>query len=665
MNSDSAQAVARGSLRWYWNRMRVMNPLELPYRAVTAAGSMKDKTLERLGMLTPTPRKTCVFPQPWLPCATELPALDPEPYLREADAIAAGQIACVDGGSIELGHPSDWSAAVRTTPLTPRLDDVRFQMELHRHGHLVRLAQAWRLSGNEKYLMALLEQLESWLAQCLYPRGVAWSSALDAGLRLLNWSIVWQLVRAGQDESFVPEALGKRWLASVYVHARFVRQNRSRYSSANNHLLGELIGLIAAEATWPLWPDVQRWGVAARREFAVEALKQTHEDGVNREQASWYQSFVFELLATFVRIERAGGRHIDPRVLSRMNSMARFVAAMRDSGGHLSHHGDADHARALCVDPGPCEPYGRLIALAVDLGVAPELAPLIDSASAVSPWLLGGTPTPAGTSLAQRQAARSLLPRGFPQGGYHLLGSHFGEPDEVLMTMDTGALGYLSIAAHGHADALSLRLSVGGQPVLVDRGTYAYNAQPGWRHFFRSTLAHNTVCVDDTDQSAYGGPFLWTRHAAAHLDSFTSDETSGHVTAWHDGYGALPRPLVHRRRVEWRGAAQRFVVSDALQTNGPHKVAIAWHFDPQCELEVIDDVVQVRAPGALLRLRMADTAHTGRWQLHRGDADSKLGWHSPGFGVRIPAPSLVWRTRISGTTTLSTQIEIQFNQGRT
>jgi hypothetical protein len=90
---------------------------------------------------------------------------------------------------------------------------------------------------------------------------------------------------------------------------------------------------------------------------------------------------------------------------------------------------------------------------------------------------------------------------------------------------------------------------------------------------------------------------------------------------------------------------------------------LAWHFDPQCELALIDDVVHVRAPGLALRLRMSDATRSGQWQLHHGDAHSMLGWHSPAFGVRVPAPTLVWRTRISGTTLLATQIEIQFNQG--
>ena len=44
---------------------------------------------------------------------------------------------------------------------------------------------------------------------------------------------------------------------------------------------------------------------------------------------------------------------------------------------------------------------------------------------------------------------------------------------------DAGPLGYQTIAAHGHADALSFTLSVGGMEFLVDPGTYAYHTRFG------------------------------------------------------------------------------------------------------------------------------------------------------------------------------------------
>ena len=69
------------------------------------------------------------------------------------------------------------------------------------------------------------------------------------------------------------------------------------------------------------------------------------------------------------------------------------------------------------------------------------------------------------------------------------------------LTMDVGPLGYLSIAAHGHADALAVTLSSEGHDLIVDPGTASYYGNPAWRSAHRSTRAHPTVCVDGLDQS--------------------------------------------------------------------------------------------------------------------------------------------------------------------
>ena len=42
-----------------------------------------------------------------------------------------------------------------------------------------------------------------------------------------------------------------------------------------------------------------------------------------------------------------------------------------------------------------------------------------------------------------------------------------------------GPHGFLSIAAHAHADALSVEVRHGGVEILVDPGTYCYHGEPG------------------------------------------------------------------------------------------------------------------------------------------------------------------------------------------
>ena len=95
--------------------------------------------------------------------------------------------------------------------------------------------------------------------------GPNWVSALELGIRLINWSITWQLLGGMRAQLFAtPDgvAFRERWLSSIYEQARMIAGNLSRFSSANNHLIGEAAGVYVAASTWPLWPQMRRLGRA-------------------------------------------------------------------------------------------------------------------------------------------------------------------------------------------------------------------------------------------------------------------------------------------------------------------------------------------------------------------------------------------------------------------
>src|SRR5690606_40633621 len=83
---------------------------------------------------------------------------------------------------------------------------------------------------------------------------------------------------------------------SIYRHCYFVMHHLSTYpSSANNHLIGELAGVLAACCTWPCWPSSAVWRRDALDGLEREIRRQTYADGVNKEQTTSYQQFVASL----------------------------------------------------------------------------------------------------------------------------------------------------------------------------------------------------------------------------------------------------------------------------------------------------------------------------------------------------------------------------------
>ena len=146
--------------------------------------------------------------------------------------------------------------------------------------------------------------------------GPNWSSALELAVRLINWSVAWQLLGGAASTLFDDDEgsrLRRQWLDSVFRHAQFIRGHFSRYSSANNHLLGEAAGLFIAALTWPCWPHAGAWPAEARTILEREAVRQNAPDGVNREQAVSYQQFVLDLLVLALLAGKANGRASRPR----------------------------------------------------------------------------------------------------------------------------------------------------------------------------------------------------------------------------------------------------------------------------------------------------------------------------------------------------------------
>jgi len=654
------------NLTWKLNRLRAMGAPEVAHR-------VRDAVHQRLqargiGLAhVPPPASLARFGQPWL----GLPS-DPAPHLAAAERILAGRFEVFALCDIELGFPPEWNRDPKTGTSAPVtfgktlnyrdetvVGDIKCLWEPNRHLMISDLAMAYRLSGDMRYANAVQSLLESWWLQCPYPLGANWSSALELALRLVSWSHAWQLL-GGIDSALFQGAGGQaflqRWLASIYQHCHFIAGHFSRHSSANNHLFGELTGLHVAALTWPCWPESAAWLAQADRELEQQALLQNGADGVNREQAIYYQHTVADEMLLCLLAGRANGRPRSAAFLQRLESMLEFVAAMMNVAGSVPMIGDADDAQLANWDKSPCaNVYRSLLASGAALFGRGDFKLKAGQFDDKSAWLLGDAGRLAYHALPS--VAATTLPRSFADGGYYLMGARFDTPNEVRLIADAGPLGYLGIAAHGHADALALTLSVAGEAVLVDPGTFAYHTQKQWRDYFRGTSAHNTLRIDGQDQSVSGGNFLWLRKAKASCLAWRDDGEGQFWSASHDGYLALPDPVLHRREVSVAPNAARIVVDDVLECKGTHEVELFWHIDPQCQVTLAGNVLHIRGEAFSLEMHLPDVPGA-TMALVRGGEQPVLGWISHRFDEKQAAPTLAWRARLTGGARLRTTLHL-------
>jgi hypothetical protein len=325
------------------------------------------------------------------------------------------------------------------------------------------------------------------------------------------------------------------------------------------------------------------------------------------------------------------------------------AAALLDERLQPPRQGDGDEGRAVLLDAPVPNRWPGLLALGGAqfgrLGWWPAVPPDVTST------LVRALAPPAAPATASRPAQH---PWHFADAGLTLLRTEAGQEPEIWCRCDGGPHGFLSIAAHAHADALSVEVRCGGVDVLADPGTFAYQGDPAWRSYSRSTLGHNTVQLAGMNQSREGGPFLWLRHAATQVTEVRDDGDTVCWAAGHDGYLALDPPARHHRQVRLDRAARRLEITD--EVTGGHPLALAFHLGPDIEAELDGATAALRWPPAAAGRARLELPAGLEWSMHRGSTDPILGWYAPGLGRRVPAVTLIGRGVAAPGTCLRTQL---------
>jgi heparinase II/III-like protein len=507
--------------------------------------------------------------------------------------------------------------------------DPKWVWELGRHQALTTLARAWRLTGHEPYAEAARRQLRTFLEQAPPEMGIHWRSGLELGIRLISWAWTVEFLRGwpGLDGE-----LRRAILAGVAAHLRHLERYPSRYSSANNHLVGEAAGMAVGGLAFPEAPGA---AAAAARGLAelTEALDtQVLPDGVDAEQAVGYHGFVLDLGLAAVACLRRLERPVPDQLRRPLVGIAAFMGTLASDAGTLPRIGDEDEGLGVDLGTFPDEAerlWSRLRSAEALLGIeGPRREPGLDEQSI---WL-AGVERAREVGEADRRRPGSAV---FPQGGYVVLRDR-DYAREMRAVLDAGPLGLPPLNAHGHADLLAVCLSVDGEEVLVDPGTFTYFGERRWRDYGRSTAAHSTVRVDGRDQVEPTGRFMWASAPAATLDAVRLEGEEISAAGHHLAYA----PVRHERRVGLRG--RLLTVEDRISgPEGEREIEVRWHLGPGTVVEE-GDAWRWHGRGASVLLRVKGL---GRPRVVTGDEAAPLGFVSTGLERREPAPALVASAR--------------------
>jgi hypothetical protein len=557
--------------------------------------------------------------------------------VEEANAICRHEFRLLGHDKISVGREIDWHSnqGKRTDRLKPwyKIDFLDFSAggdhkiiwELNRHQHLVTLAKAWLLTGQAQYVNEVVAQWYSWQKANPYPLGVNWASSLEVGLRSISW--IWARILLAQCPE-MPSNFESDLLIALRLNGRHIERYLSTYFSPNTHLLGEATALFFIGSLCPELPAANRWRNLGWQILLQESERQVREDGVYFEQSLYYHVYALDFFLharILASVNATAIPELFDGVLKRMVDVVQALSATRaiegfgdDDGGRVFNP-RRNHTECM-IDP--------LVLGAVLYGDKYRSASLTEE----SIWLFGDKAVEAFDKIAAR---RELASRSFPAGGIYLMND--SEPCLQQLMIDAGPQG-TGHSGHGHADALSVRLSLAGQRFLVDCGTYCYVSDGEERNHFRGTGAHNTLRVDNLDQAVPEGPFAWSSIPQVVAETWLNGKTFDFFVGSHDGYHRLPDPVVHRRSV-FHVKAGLWFIRDVAVGQGQHLLETFWHFSPQIEI--------AEEPGAVkatLSLRDKSSEHACLTFLIDRTSDwvAKVaeGVVSPAYGCKRAAPIL-------------------------
>ena len=461
-----------------------------------------------------------------------------------------------------------------------RQPDIRAVWEPARLQHLVILlkyiSQTKETSGGQAVQKFVRDSVVDWIHKNPFLFGPHYISAMECGLRIPALSCFLKSLDNLNEYQY------QLILNTIYRHGWWISKHLSLYSSLGNHTIAECVGLIFAGAIFRNTREGREWLKTGEGLLKQELNHQILDDGGPAEHSFNYHRFVLDLYWFVIDFLEKNNLHNCIDFKERLTQGECFLTAFENTRGTLPSIGDSDDGHAI----------------------APGLHPR--------------------RIIPEKKTEKLQI---FSTSGYSII-----HCNNTVLSFDHGPLGMPPLYNHGHADALSITLSVDSKEMLVDPGTYRYNGDSEFRKYFKGTRAHNTVTIDGLDQAVQETGFIWSRPYKAKLVKSAEINGDLFLQANHDGYMRIKEPVRHFRAI-YNFDEINFFVKDTFLGKGVHTFELNYHVHPDSEISLEDNGWwKINHQGSVIFMRLVDG---NNFNVIKGQRAPIFGWYSPSYGIKL------------------------------
>ena len=640
-------------MSWYLKRLRTMSIAEVAYRVKSSFVKNLDRR-SKIGFIPSGHIHD--FPKSILHLPKKIDPIDITAYpifgnLLHIDDSINWHMDIMN----KKEFPKKFSFSIDTR--TGKYGNVKVVWEINRLQFLSAICLQYQQSDDSRYLDLFMNIIISWKEANPYLLGVNWYSNIEVNIRIINWFLCWELLQVNQIiavnkkfKKFVEEI----WLPLIELHGIYAARYESKYSSSNNHLIAEACGLFIIGSYWSFKKST-KWQQKGKVILEKEIQKQHSANGINKEEASEYIQFITDFLLMAHLVGASVGEKFSPAYESTLRNIFEYIYHLMDISGNVPYYGDDDDGKLLWLNFGnTINNFHSLLtsgAIIFNDSKFKSRVPLFDLKNQI---LFGIDREKLFNNIPVQKT--NLETKNYKNEGHFFI-KKGNSKSEIYLHMDVAPLGYLSIAAHGHADALSFILNVDGRPYIIDPGTYSYHSYPEWREYFKGTIAHNTIRVDGLNQATNGGPCLWVDHYRVTLLQFDDTPEKVFIKGSHDGYKKIG--VAHIRSITFDKASELITIRDELKSSGTmeHKYEFPLHLHPDILLsELGRNDFEMQYPGKRTVRVCLDNKLTSR--IVHGSKNPILGWFSPSFLQKQPTTVIYNSLMASGDIELESRFYI-------
>lgn len=492
---------------------------------------------------------------------------------------------------------------------------------INRHDFLLPLVQSFLMSKSPELPAKVRSMFTYWIDNFSTSRLLRHDTPIDAAIRLINWLWVFHF-----DLLELPPRYRIKLQEIIRIQLQYVSAWRSL---GGNHLVLEALSNYLIYNAFSYLPDSARGKKWSRETLIDELRRQTTSDGIHTEQSFFYHQAVATHYLKFILMADATNDLLPAWVRDRFARMLDYVhdATKPD----LTHPVIGDGEPMITDDREHWESKALLAARSnlFHKPICSEFLPVLNDSPV---WILGLGPVDILTV--------DDLP---PSRVFQESGAAIFRDDHRYLYFNAGQFGHPELPHHGHADALSIEFSMNDTNIFVDPGGYGYYDDE-FRRFFRSTSAHNTVVIDDKNQSHLYGVFGYGRLANVSFDASDLNEQFDYASGSHDGY----LPVRHSREIFFRkGSMPYLLIIDHLLGEGIHDGAVLYHLSPDATIDKSLKIRSHHGSTGLSTIAVSNTTLSQQIITGRGKPPYQ-GWVAPQTRVAVPADTLELRFKMSG-----------------